>query len=61
MLTAAVRSAVLSHGDIDAKWAFAGTPDGAHDIELTERLLRTLPDRDPRHAAFTARRTALAR
>lgn len=61
LLTAAVRSAVLSHGDIDAKWAFAGTPDGAHDTELTERLLRTLPDRDPRHAALTARRTTLAR
>jgi hypothetical protein len=36
-------------------WALAETPDGADDMELVERLLHALPERDPRHAVLSAR------
>ncbi|WP_211177425.1 GAF domain-containing protein [Pseudonocardia acidicola] len=54
-LAAAVRRAVLGQGDVAAMWALAGTPGGADDQELVERLLRLLPRTDPRHAVLTAR------
>jgi GAF domain len=55
LLTATLRRAVLDAGDPDALWALACIPDGTGDQELAERLVRALPDRDPRHAALAAR------
>lgn len=55
LLAAALRRAVLGGGDVDAMWALAETPDGADDMELVERLLHALPERDPRHAVLSAR------
>ncbi len=55
LLIAAVRHAVLSHGDLDAMWALAGTADGAQDAELAERMLHVLPGRDPRRPILAAR------
>jgi hypothetical protein len=57
LLGAALRRAVLDGGDVDAMWAFAETPGGADDEELSEKLLHALPDRDPRHAVLSARAT----
>ena len=59
LLAATLRRAALDTGDTDAMWALAETPGGADDVELTERLVRALPDRDPRHAALTSRLAAL--
>jgi len=57
LLAAALRRAVLDSRDVDAMWALAETPDGAHDPELSQRLLRALPNRDPRRPVLTSRLT----
>ncbi|OJY47539.1 GAF domain-containing protein [Pseudonocardia sp. 73-21] len=55
LMGGALRQAVLGGGDVEAMWALAETPDGADDVQLLERLLHALPDRDPRHAVLAAR------
>lgn len=57
LLAAALRRAVLDSRDVDAMWALAGTADGRDDAELSQRLLRALPARDPRRPVLTARLT----
>ena len=57
LLAAALRRAVLDSRDVDAMWALAGTVGGADDPELSRRLLRALPARDPRRPVLTARLT----
>lgn len=56
-LEAAVRSAVLRRGDVDALWALAGTEGGRLDAELAERLREMLPADDPRRDELDARPT----
>lgn len=60
LLAAALRRAVLDSRDVDAMWALAETADGADDAELSHRLLRALPARDPRRPVLTARLTITA-
>ncbi|WP_246086117.1 GAF domain-containing protein [Pseudonocardia hydrocarbonoxydans] len=60
LLAAALRRAVLDSRDVDAMWAMAGTVDGVDDPELSRRLLRALPARDPRRPVLTARLTIAA-
>lgn len=60
LLAAALRRAVLDSRDVDAMWALSGTVDGADDPELSQRLLRALPARDPRRPVLTARLTVTA-
>lgn len=60
-LQATLRHAVLDRGDIEAQWTLAESPQGLDDVELTERLLRALPDGDPRWAILVARRERLDR
>ena len=55
-----MRQSVLGTGDVEAMWALTEAPDGAGDVELLERLLHALPDRDPRHAVLQARLDAAA-
>ncbi|MEU7531176.1 GAF domain-containing protein [Saccharothrix sp. NPDC042600] len=56
-LSAAVRRAVLAHGDPETLWTFAATGD---DVEVLERLTRVLPPTDPRRElALTRLRRAL--
>ncbi|MFC4946781.1 GAF domain-containing protein [Pseudonocardia sp. GCM10023141] len=55
LLAAAIRRAVLTSGDCDAMWTLSGTVDGLLDVELAQRLIRALPDRDPRHAVLAGR------
>jgi len=52
---AALRSAVLDHGDLGALWSFAESEAGRDDLEIYERLNRVLPASDPRHAIALAR------
>ncbi|MFD5830272.1 transcriptional regulator [Lentzea sp. NPDC060358] len=51
-LAAAVRKGVLERGDLDALLAFA---DSGEDAEVLERLCRSLPVTDPRHALVSSR------
>ncbi|MGH3566016.1 MAG: GAF domain-containing protein [Pseudonocardia sp.] len=60
-LQATLRHAVLGRGDIEAQWTLAESPQGLDDAELTERLLRALPDGDPRGAILVARHERLHR
>lgn len=57
LLAAALRRAVQDSRDVDAMWALAETTDGRDDAELSQRLLRALPARDPRRPVLTARLT----
>ncbi|MFC4004979.1 GAF domain-containing protein [Prauserella oleivorans] len=52
---AALRSAVLAHGDLDALWSFAESEQGHDDLEVFERLARELPAGDPRRPVAAAR------
>jgi hypothetical protein len=54
-LLAGVRRGVLDRGDVEALWTFAQTGPGRDDAEVFERLVRTLPRTDPRHATATSR------
>jgi hypothetical protein len=54
-----LRRATLDRRDPEAMWSLADTPAGADDVELAEELARTLPRRDPRHAAILARLDSL--
>ncbi|MEX5635322.1 GAF domain-containing protein [Parafrankia sp. FMc2] len=54
-MVAALRSAVLGHHDVDALWTFTRSEPGSGDIEVFERLTRTLPAHDPRHGLAAAR------
>ncbi|MEU6642109.1 GAF domain-containing protein [Saccharomonospora sp. NPDC046836] len=52
---AALRAAVLEHGEVGALWSFAHSELGHDDIEVFELLTRILPVGDPRHAVTLAR------
>lgn len=54
-LAATLRRAVIDSGDVDAMRVLAETADGAYDQELTERLVRALPVRDPQRAVLSVR------
>nr|WP_226370093.1 GAF domain-containing protein [Pseudonocardia oceani] len=60
LLAVALRRAVLDSRDVDAMWALSETADGGDDPELSQRLLRALPPRDPRRPVLTARLTITA-
>lgn len=60
LLAVALRRAVLDSREVDAMWALSETVDGADDPELSQRLLRALPPRDPRRPVLTARLTISA-
>ncbi len=60
-LFAILRRMVLSRGDTHLMWQLAGIPDCAADDELTDKLLRVLPDTDPRRAVLVAGRARSAK
>ena len=58
-LAAALRRAVLDHGDLEALWTYGQCDPGRDDIYVFERLATELPAQDPRQPVAEARLTSL--